>query len=139
MKFKTSDLIARLDTVISAKQAEAKAEEEKAFHNAGQAEKEWLENYADDWAYFAKDILLKLKHNEPITAAIRPQGIKGRTYDGIQWYAPASASRPANTKSLESLKAILESVDDETVTPTALKSLGFTDISFLFAAKEAQA
>jgi len=133
MKFKTSDLIARIDDLIAErfKLADEKHVEDVAAHQSFRAQ--WLEDHGPAYVEFANRIKEKIRKGRPITQDDLPAGVIGR-YREFETFKSANppTKKVPQTGDLTVLKAALSAVSDEYVTTTGLREVGFKDISRLF-------
>lgn len=134
MKFRTADLIARIDALIEERKAvaEARTAEDKAA--AEKARQDWLVAHSDAYVEFANRIKDKIRKGRPITMDDRPDGLRDK-WQSLPFF---DASKPkvhtAQTADLETLRATLTAVEDEYVTTTSLREIGFKDVARLFRA-----
>jgi len=134
MKFKTIELIARIDDLIAEriKRADDKHAEDVAAHESFRAQ--WLDDHGPAYVEFANRIKEKIRKGRPIVQGDLPQGVIGRYRE----FATFQSSNPpkhqaAQIGDLTTLKAALSAVSDDYVTTTGLREVGFRDIAMLFA------
>jgi hypothetical protein len=141
VKFKTSDLIARIDNLLRDLEGKAIDRAEKLDDEREGARDAWLEDHAVGFREFAFRINGCLNSGRPVTIGDIPQGIKGRSNTDLKFYFEPAKNRPLvedrKHESLLKLKAALQASTDETTSPTAIKQLGFQDVTFLFAPEAA--
>lgn len=135
MKFKTSDLITRIDNLLRHLEGEAIDRSEKLDDEIAGSRDAWLEDYTDGFRQFAYVIKSRLDAGKPVASEDIPQSIKGRGNSELKFYfAPSKSWRADNTRydNLLKLKSALQASAEEAVSPTAIKQLGFQDVTFLF-------
>jgi hypothetical protein len=136
VKFKTTDIIARIDALLAERLADAEAAQLKANLVERDSASNWRNEHAEDFRYFAKDITYKLDKGLPITFDDVPEGIQNR-YQALKFYSKPSgwAKDDALSGNLRKLRNALQASQEDTVSPTAIKQLGFQDVTFLFTAE----
>lgn len=138
MKFKTADLIARIDILITERVEAAKTADAKALKDHEQNRSGWLEAHGDAYVKFANTVKEKIRKGRPILASDIPDGVKNR-YREFALFSATQPPKPvpARLDDLETLKSALSAVADEYVTTTGLREIGFKDIARLFRANAA--
>ena len=134
MKFRTTDLIERIDNLLRDLEGKALARAEEHDEKLEASKQEWLDTNGDGFRSFVKIIVNRLSVGEPITIDDIPDSI--RKYGDLKVYYPPSNGRPLaeerKHENLLKLKAALQASQEDTVSPTAIKQLGFQDVTFLF-------
>lgn len=139
MKFQITDLVARIDKLLTRHEAEQAVKAKEAEVKEQKGREDWIAQHQADFLYFAKNIIYKSKKNQPITFEDAPKEIRDR-YNSLKFHSTPSGWK-ADTHHIESLrklKAALEASTEETVSPTAIKQLGFQDVTFLFTPEAAK-
>lgn len=133
MKFKTTELIARIDVLIAERVQAAEDKHLKAVADIESARSAWLEEHGPDYVEFANRIKEKIRKNRPILLDDIPTGARGR-YNEFATYRAGSnpTKREADCSDLLTLKATLGAIADEYVTTTGLREIGFKNIADLF-------
>lgn len=137
MKFKKSDLITRIDNLLHNIEGEAITSAEKHEADLIGSRDAWLEDNREGFRKFARTINSRLNNGEPVTSEDIPESIKNRQGYGrtsLDFYVAPSKARSENARygSLKKLRDALQASEDESVSPTAIKQLGFQDVTFLF-------
>lgn len=152
MKIKVASLIAAINAATKTEAAEIQKYNEARSKFDDQRVTEWKELVLPRWSELATLIRDRIRRKQPITrgeinAVFR--GLDGVHFkdghngsDIVCWADHGSTmfdldgqsyrGRPVPDRQLPALKKFLESVEDETVSPTALKSLGFEKLEWLF-------
>ena len=139
MKFKTTDLIARIDVILAERLAESEAQQLKAELAERDSGSNWLSANTKGFRELAHQIHWRLDNNMTITFDDVPESIQDR-YHSLKFYAKPSA-RTAEDRTSENLKKLrnaLRASQEDTVSPTAIKQLGFQDVTFLFTQEAAK-
>lgn len=133
MKFKTAELIARVNKKIDDEVKRAEERNRKDLEEIEQAREEWFEK-SEYWVVFANRIKDKIRKGRPILPTDVPKEIQVSSFsrDPAFFRKKEPAKYEPHTKNLEAMKKLLESITDEEVTTTGLKEIGFKDIRSLF-------
>lgn len=132
MKFKTKDIIARIDQTIAARIKDAERKTKEAEVGLLKNREEWLQN-AEHWTTFANRVKDKIRKGRPILHSDIPKEIRGGFRNELKTFHQAKPQKyEANISELEAMKATLEAVTDEEITTTGLKEIGFKNIRNLF-------
>ena len=137
MKFQKTDLIARIDAILKVQEAEAEARRRDVETKEAEARDAWITEHRDDFLYFAKNIQYLSKKGEPITIEAAPKEIRDKWGGQIKFFNTSSrwSADDTQNKSLQKLRNALLASQEDTVSPTAIKQLGFQDVTFLFTAE----
>lgn len=134
MKFNVKNLIATVEQKI--KDAEEFAVKANAEEQAKVAKhrQEWLDTNKANYLAFADKLKEKLRKDRPILASDIPEGLNENRYRMelpiYREYQPTK--HHPMTGELNAILKVLNSITDEEITPTALKSLGFSNLRDLF-------
>jgi hypothetical protein len=133
MKFKTSELIARIDTLIVERENAAEEKHVQAVADVEAARTTWLQDHGPAYLEFANRIKEKIRKDRPILLEDIPQAVRAR-YNEYAYFRPSSPpkKREAEYGELLTLKATLAAITDEHVTTTGLREIGFKNIADLF-------
>jgi hypothetical protein len=136
VKFQKTDLIARIDALLRHAEGQAIDRAEKLDEQITGSRDAWLEDYAGDFGIFADRIHRRIRNGEPVTIEDIPAQIKGRSNTDLTFYFPPVKGRPLAEErridALQQLRNALTASTEDTVSPTAIKQLGFQDVTFLF-------
>ena len=142
MKFKTTDLIERIDNLLRHLEGQAIDRAEKLNEERERALAAWIEEHDEGFRQFALRIKARLGSGQPVTVADIPASIKARSNSELKFYWEPGAGRAVaenrQADNLLKLKAALQASTEEAVSPTALKQLGFQDATFLFTPEAAK-
>lgn len=141
MKFKKSDLIARIDNLLRHYEGEAIDRAEKHEEALIGSRDAWLEEHGKGFETFAMVIRRRIHSSQPVTIEDMPKEIKGYSNTSLAFYFPPAKATPDNNRryeNLQKLRAALCASEDESVSPTAIKQLGFQDVTFLFTPEAAK-
>lgn len=133
MKFNVQNLIATVEQKIAEAKTHDEEHNKKELSKVNQLRENWLEEYGDEYVALANKIKEKIRKNRPILPSDIPEKLQ-RGYRGpLETYSKYSPrTRPVGSPELESLLKALRSISDDEISPTALKSLGFTNLRELF-------
>jgi hypothetical protein len=134
LKFKTADIISRIDALLTASANKAIEREEQLENAALTARYDWLEQHEAGFRELATQILWCLDKKIPVTVEDIPDSVRQRG-DLKVFYAPSKGRPLAEERQAENLRKLRNALcasQDETVSPTAIKQLGFQDVTFLF-------
>lgn len=133
MKFKTSDLITRIDNLLRDLEGKCIQAAEEHDENLEGSRDAWMEDFGTDFRQFAGTIYSRLNAGKPVTRKDIPDSIM-RNGDLKVYYEPSLRLTAENRQydNLMKLKAALSSSTEEAVSPSAIKQLGFQDVTFLF-------
>ena len=134
MKLKVKTLIASIEQKI--KDAEAKNEAQNLEEEAKVAKhrQEWLDTNKANYLAFAEKIKEKLRKDRPILRSDIPEGLIDTRYRcEIPVYTEYKPNKGfAQVGDLRGILQVLNTITDEEITPTALKSLGFNNLRNIF-------
>jgi hypothetical protein len=123
MQFNRSALVAAIDKAIQQDQAAIDAVAQRNNDLNEQYRVEWLAQHQDAWTKAAVTIRAKLRKGQPVVQADIPRDRSG--YGGMAFYqAKRGEATPVRAAELAGLRAVLAAVSDDTITSTALRSLG---------------
>lgn len=135
MKFKTSDLIVRIDNLLRDLEGKAITRSEEYEEKLVGSTHAWLEDYENGFKQLAHNINKRRSMGQPVTADDIPASIKAG-YHQLKFYSAPSAGTPASENrqidNLLKLKSALQASTEEAISPTAIKQLGFQDVTSLF-------
>lgn len=134
MKFKTAELIKRIDDLIILREQNAETKHAEAVQQHAAKRSEWLEEYGPAYVEFANRIKEKIRKDRPILESDIPERIRNRYGYPHFREGKAPEKQAARIGELRTLKAALEAVTDEYVTTTGLREVGFKNIPSLFSA-----
>lgn len=132
MKFRTADLIARIDTLLAEREKAVAAAKVKAERESRASEARWVEAHGEAFLEFAATVRTKVRKGQPITRDDVPEKAATRYSDSLAFYFAPREQDVVEPGSLLTLKAALEAVEDEFVTTTGLREIGFKDIARYF-------
>ena len=136
MKFKTSDLITRIDNLLRDLQGKAIDRAEKLDEETTLSADAWYDDHRDGYRELVVNIRRQLDQGKVITTDVIPTSIKGRSNTELKFYFAPSKGRPMaeerRADNLLKLKSALQASTEDTISPTAIKQLGFQDVTFLF-------
>lgn len=134
MKLNVKTLIAQIEQKI--KDAEARNEVQNAEEEAKVAKhrQEWLDTNKANYLAFADKIKEKLRKDRPILRSDTPEGLIDTRYRfEIPVYSEYKPNKYfAQVGDLRAILQVLNTITDEEITPTALKSLGFNNLRNIF-------
>ena len=84
--------------------------------------KQWIERHRNDWLLACGNIVNKLQDGEPVVENDLP---RERNYVAFYRPQPQRDTKYEEPHELKALIALLETVEDDTVSSSALKNLGF--------------
>lgn len=139
MKFNRKVLIDQLENEIERREEEAarKTAESKIEHNRGRVA--YVEQTRDAWNAFANTIKRRLRANAPVTHEDVPALLTGGSHGGwhtrlVTWNEKGPTEVIADTVSLRTLLALVQSSSTEEVTTYELERMGFK-MAHLFRAR----
>jgi hypothetical protein len=134
LKFKTADIVSRIDALLAASDTKAIEREGEQENKALTARYDWLSEHEAGFAKFAANIVKAIRNKVPVTIEDVPDSI--RRHGDLKFYFGPSKGRPLaeerQAENLRKLRNALCASTEETVSPTAIKQLGFQDVTFLF-------
>jgi hypothetical protein len=135
VKFQTSDLITRIDNLLRDLEGKAITRAEERDEKLVGSQDAWLEDHSMAFRQFSTVIRKRLDAGQPVTSDDIPESIKGG-YHQLKFYSAPSAGSPASENrqvdNLLKLKSALLASTEDTISPTAIKQLGFQEVTFLF-------
>ena len=132
MKFKTADLIARIDESVKRITDETTLANTKDKASLEKARQKWLKETMPYFVVFADKIKARKRQGMPVIKDDCPEQIRSG-YSALDYWSPRTltANEP-RINGLKALRATLIASTDDTVTTTGLRELGFRDINSLF-------
>ncbi|WP_155289243.1 hypothetical protein [Rhodococcoides fascians] len=137
MMFKTAALIAAIDTTLEAHEVDKERFETELAALVAKSTEEWLTDYAEVWSKTLDKLRRSLRAGHPITEAMLPHsGRSGlATYHKPNpRYADITPVMHVRVDQLTSLRAALVAIEDEAISSSALSTLGYKDLEWLFSA-----
>ena len=142
MKFKTADIIARIDVLLEQGKNEAIDRAEKLDEEISLSADAWYEEHRDGYRELVVNIRRQLDQGKVITTAVIPESIKAHNNASLKFYFAPTKSRSLSEErrydNLQKLRNALQASTEDTVSPTAIKQLGFQDVTFLFTTEAAK-
>lgn len=134
MKFRTADLIARIDETVILRTQAAERHNVKAKADREQALKSWTENRMPAFVLFADNIKARARKKQPVVKEDCPKRAIDRWGSGMNFWDDSKIILVAEprTEELVALRAALSSSPDEFTTTTGLRELGYKDLNALF-------
>lgn len=133
MKIKTADLLASVEQAIAECTARRDSAHAEAMAQYDKAIAEWNEKHAPEAAALLKGLAAKLRKGQPISSAdVRP--LVGKWGDGgivLKSEGPPKPRPVQVPADLLALRTFLGTVDDDTVTSSALVTMGFRNLGAL--------
>lgn len=122
MRYYVAKLREAADQALAAERAQVQKDHEKSVAQYDQKLTDWASHYAEKWAQAARVIGRKARAGKPITREDMPRDEYGRraTFDSLR---PGECPKGMSTD-LRIVRAALDLITDETVSPTELAKLG---------------
>lgn len=140
MQFNKSALLTAINHALSVYDSETERFERESAEWYVKDLEAWHAKCGQQWTDFFTTARRALRNGKPITESMLPRMLDGYRGRAISTYE--RPSRPAekdvrgvpylDVVKLQSLKAALEAINDDTVTPNQLSQLGYKQLEWLF-------
>ena len=140
MQFNKSALLTAINHALTVFDTETERYERESAEWYAKDLERWHEKNAHLWTDFFTTARRALRNGKPITESMLP-----RTHNGYRGRAISTYERPhrpaekdvrgvpyIDVVKLQSLKAALEAINDDAVTPNQLSQLGYKQLEWLF-------
>jgi hypothetical protein len=124
MIYTRAKLIEMIEQRIMAANDKAEANYKKFIEQYEADRKAWVEKYGNEWREFCGRVVSTLDHGEPIETNLKPKTWKDG-WASVPFYSNSKPEfRPADTSNLKRMLQIIQDVEDEKISTSALERMG---------------